>query len=260
MADINDGFPHNKKVYQRWNIHHRIAHFGIFSSFSLCAITGLTIKFHYKAWAQSIAAFFGGGDGLLGWHIFAGFVMTFVAIYHLGYSAIWAFNNRYNLSVPMLPWSKGTWTALKQYFRYHLGFSDEHPKFGRYQWKEMFDYLAVFWGMFMIGGSGFLMVFPEFTLQYFPKWFVDAYRWGHSDEAVLAVLFIFTWHFYNVHFQPEFFPMSWVWWDGNMSEELMELEHGLELDMIKEDQTQANMGSTIASGKRFPSTKIGGSQ
>ncbi|MDT3700201.1 MAG: cytochrome b/b6 domain-containing protein [Thermincola sp.] len=254
MADINADSPQNKGVYQRWNIHHRIIHFGIYSMFLLCALTGLPIKFHHKAWAVSVAAFFGGGDDLLQWHIFGGLMLFTVAFYHLGYSAYWAIKNRHNLTVPILPWSKGTWTALKQYFRFQFGFSNEHPKFGRYQWKEMFDYWAVFWGMAVIGGSGLLMWFPEFTLQYFPKWFVDAYRWGHSDEAVLAVMFIFTWHFYNVHFQPDFFPMSWVWWNGNLSEEVMEMEHGLELEMLKEKQEEAITGTTVTPTKGFPSS------
>jgi cytochrome b subunit of formate dehydrogenase len=254
VADINEGFPQKKTVYQRWNIHHRIVHFGIYAPFIVCALTGLPIKFHYKAWAITVAGFFGGGDGLLRWHLIAGVLIFITCLYHLGYSALWAIKNRDKMQIPMLPWSKGTWTALKQYFRYQLGFSDEHPKFGRYQWKEMFDYWAVFWGMFMIGGSGLLMWFPEFTMNYFPKWFVDAYRWAHSDEAVLAVTFIFTWHLYNVHFQPDFFPMSWVWWNGKMSAELMELEHGLELEMIKERQGQTGTETPATPTKGFPSS------
>jgi len=90
-------------------------------------------------------------------------------------------------------------------------------------------------------------------MQYFPKWFVDAYRWGHSDEAVLAVSFIFTWHFYNVHFQPDFFPMSWTWWTGNMSREVMQLEHGLELEML-EEQAKSGKGTTVTPTKGFPSS------
>lgn len=255
MASINEGLPDKQTVYQRWNIHHRIVHFGIYAPFIVCALTGLPIKFHHKAWAESLASFFGGGDRLLQWHLVAGILIFITCGYHLAYSAIWAVKNRDKLEIPMLPWSKGTWTALKQYFSYQLGRSDEHPKFGRYQWKEMFDYWAVFWGMFMIGGSGLLMWFPEFTFQYFPKWFVDAYRWAHSDEAVLAVTFIFTWHFYNVHFQPDFFPMSWVWWNGKISEETMELEHGLELEMLKENQEKANqVSTTVTPTKQFPTS------
>lgn len=251
MADINTDSTAGKTVYQRWNIHHRITHIGIYAPFILCALTGLPLKFHHKAWAIAVANFFGGGDGLLQWHLFAGIMIFTACFYHLGYSLVWALSHSNSLQIPPI-WfgAKGTWTAMKQYFSYQLGFSDEHPKFGRYQWKEMIDYWAVFWGMVMIGGSGLLMWFPEFTFQYFPKWFVDAYRWAHSDEAVLAVLFIFTWHFYNVHFQPNFFPMSWVWWNGRMTEELMELEHGLELEMIKEEQDQSGLGRT-ASSRRF---------
>ena len=254
MADINADFPHKETVYQRWNIHHRIAHFGIYAPFILVAATGLPIKFHHKAWAQAFASFFGGGDGLLQWHLFGGVLIFITCFYHLGYSALYAIKHRHNLEMPVWLMSKGTWTALKQYFRYQLGFSDELPKFGRYQWKEMVDYWAVFWGMVMIGGSGLLMWFPEFSMKYFPKWFLDAYRWGHSDEAVLAVMVIFTWHFYNVHFQPDFFPMSWTWWNGKMPLEVMEHEHGLELEMIRDKQAQSGKGTTVTPTKGFPSS------
>ena len=32
----------------------------------------------------------------------------------------------------------------------------------------------------------------------------------HSDEAMLAAGFIFTFHFFNVHFRPDKFPMDRV--------------------------------------------------
>ena len=39
----------------------------------------------------------------------------------------------------------------------------------------------------------------------------------HGDEALLAAGFIFTFHFFTVHFRPEKFPMDPVIFSGRMS-------------------------------------------
>ena len=48
---------------------------------------------------------------------------------------------------------------------------------------------------------------------------------AHSDEALLAMLFLFIWHFYNVHFSLSVFPMGTVFLTGYLSEEQMAEEH-----------------------------------
>jgi len=45
----------------------------------------------------------------------------------------------------------------------------------------------------------------------------------HSDEALLAVAFIFTIHFFNTHFRPDKFPMDPVIFTGRVP--LEELKH-----------------------------------
>ena len=41
-------------------------------------------------------------------------------------------------------------------------FKGAKPTFERWTYWEKFDFLAVFWGMFAIGGSGLMLWFPEF--------------------------------------------------------------------------------------------------
>ena len=61
----------------------------------------------------------------------------------------------------------------------------------------------------------------------------------HSDEAILATLALFIWHFYNVHFNPEAFPMSWVWWHGMLTEKEMKHHHALEYaEIIKAESKE----------------------
>ena len=62
----------------------------------------------------------------------------------------------------------------------------------------------------VIGGTGLLLWFPEFFTHVFPGWMVNVATTVHSDEALLAVSFIFVVHFFNTHFRPEKFPMDTV--------------------------------------------------
>jgi hypothetical protein len=43
-----------------------------------------------------------------------------------------------------------------------------------------------------------------------PGWMINVATTIHSDEALLAVGFIFTIHFFNTHFRPEKFPIDTV--------------------------------------------------
>jgi len=41
-----------------------------------------------------------------------------------------------------------------------------------------------------------------------------------------------VWHFYQVFFDPDIYPMNWAWWDGKMSFEHYREEHGLDTDTL----------------------------
>ncbi|UCC44861.1 MAG: cytochrome b/b6 domain-containing protein, partial [Candidatus Zixiibacteriota bacterium] len=107
---------------------------------------------------------------------------------------------------------------------FFVGRRSAGPKFGRFSFIEKFDYWAVYWGMVIMIGSGIIMWFKE----WFPKYLYDIGREAHSDEGLLATLAIVIWHFYNVHFNPDVFPMSWVWWHGKLTEDEMKHHHPLE--------------------------------
>jgi hypothetical protein len=75
----------------------------------------------------------------------------------------------------------------------------------------------------VIGSTGLLLWFPEFFTLLVPGWTVNVATILHSDEALLAVAFIFTVHFFNTHFRPDKFPMDPVIFTGRVS--LDELRH-----------------------------------
>ena len=96
-------------------------------------------------------------------------------------------------------------------------FKGPKPSFERWTYWEKFDFFGVFWGMFIIGGSGLMLWFPQFFGMFLPGWMFNVATILHSDEALLATGFIFTVHFFNTHGRPEKFPMDFVIFNGQLS-------------------------------------------
>jgi cytochrome b subunit of formate dehydrogenase len=90
------------------------------------------------------------------------------------------------------------------------------PHYGRWTYWEKFDYMAVFWGIAVIGSTGLMLWFPEFFTRFLPGSLINVATIIHSDEALLATGFIFTVHFFNTHLRPEKFPMDLVIFTGSM--------------------------------------------
>jgi len=125
---------------------------------------------------------------------------------------------------------------IVQNFMYFLGLSKEKARFAKYSYAQKFDYWAVFWGMFIIGFSGFALAFPMLVSFIIPQaisgWIWEVLSIMHSDEALLAIVFILFWHFYNEHLKSDVFPMSWLWITGKISTERLRHHHPLEYEML----------------------------
>ena len=89
--------------------------------------------------------------------------------------------------------------------------------------------------MFIIGLSGLVMWFPEASTRVLPGWIINVALIIHSDEALLAAGFIFTFHFFNVHFRPEKFPMDPVIFSGRISRTEMKHERQRWLERLEDE-------------------------
>jgi cytochrome b subunit of formate dehydrogenase len=106
------------------------------------------------------------------------------------------------------------------------------PRFERFSYMEKIDYLAVFWGVAIIGFSGLLLWFPTFFARLLPGWVFNVATIVHGDEALLALSFIFTIHFFNVHLRPEKFPIDLIVFTGRATTAYMKEEHPLEYERL----------------------------
>jgi cytochrome b subunit of formate dehydrogenase len=224
--------------FKRFSRNQRITHIFVIISFILLAVTGMMLKFAHMEWAKFIAWLFGGV------HV-AGVLHRIGAVITFGYFAFHLTNlirekRRKRLSMTKFIFGKDTlWfnrQDIKDFvatIKWFLG-RGPRPQYGRWTYWEKFDYLAVFWGVAVIGFSGLVLWFPVFFTKFFPGWLINISQIIHSDEALLAVGFIFTIHFFNTHFRPEAFPMDTVIFTGYMPLEHMKHERPREYQELKE--------------------------
>ncbi len=85
---------------------------------------------------------------------------------------------------------------LYRHFRWFLWLGPR-PKFDHFAYWEKFDYWAVFWGMGIIGISGYAMWFAPFFARFVPGSWLNIALLIHGEEALLAVWFIFAIHFFQ---------------------------------------------------------------
>jgi cytochrome b subunit of formate dehydrogenase len=209
-------------------------HIAIVSSFLLLAATGLPLKFAEATWAPKLMALLGGAQTASVLHRLAGAVTFGYFLWHLGMlvHGLFVKKERGYFWGPrsMVPQPRDIvdlWHMVK-YFLY-LG---PKPKFDRFTYWEKFDYMAVFWGVAIIGISGLVLWFPVAATTVLPGWALNAAYLVHSDEALLATGFIFLFHFFHTHLRPEAFPMDTVIFTGRMPLELFKEERALEYERL----------------------------
>jgi len=77
-----------------------------------------------------------------------------------------------------------------------------------------------------------MMWFPEFTASILPGWVFNVASIVHGEEAILAVVFLFTVHFFNNHFRPDKFPLDITMFTGKVPLEEYRHEHRREYDRL----------------------------
>lgn len=219
--------------YQRFTAAQRWQHGLLAISFTLLVVTGMPLRFAGVDWMRSIILAMGGLDVSRITHRVAAVIMIFTWIWHTIYLLVrWKRAGFTLQSMTMLPTVKDL-RDFVDVSKYYLGFSKEEPKYDRFQFKEKFDYFAVYWGMPIMVFSGLVLWFPIYFGNRLPEIGLSAAYIAHSDEAILAFLAITLWHFYNTHFNPDRFPMNPSFYTGTLSRSEMEREHPLELERLE---------------------------
>ena len=218
---IQEAAKPQERWFLRFTLGQRYMHAVLFTSFLVLAATGLIMRFSGSIWAIRAAKLVDGFGTILFFHKFCALVLTLAFAIHV--REIFARGLvRHEKGIFWGPTSMvANWKDVKDLFghmRWFLGLGPK-PRFERYAYWEKFDYWAVFWGMVVIGFSGYAMWFAPFFARFLPGWALNAALVIHSEEGLLAILFIFSIHFVNTHLRPDSFPMDMVIFTGRESEE-----------------------------------------
>jgi cytochrome b subunit of formate dehydrogenase len=232
--------PMHKEEEQvlRFSRLNRGLHILMIISFISLSLTGMSLKFSYTSWAVALSHFFGGFEAAGSIHRFAASVMVIVFITHivdltrLKRKELGSWKELFFGKDSML-FNRKDLEDFTGSMKWFLG-KGERPEYGRWTYWEKFDYFAVFWGVFVIGSTGFTLWFPEFFTRFLPGWFINVATIIHSDEALLATGFIFTVHFFNTHLRPEKFPMDIVVFTGRMPLEEFKIDRPQEYKELVE--------------------------
>ncbi len=207
---------------QRWQ------HLLLLISFITLALTGFALKYpdSWLAWLLGSSETFRRVT-----HRTAGVVMILVGLYHVGYVLLTK-EGRESLKA-FRPLREDINDAIHNVL-YYLGRRSDHPKFGQFNYAEKLEYWALVWGVIIMGITGLMAWFEVEVTALLPRWSVDVALTIHFYEAVLASLAIVVWHFYQVIFDPDVYPLNWSFWDGRMSVELFAKEHPLAYQELQE--------------------------
>lgn len=184
------------KSYARFTRAQRLEHAILLLTFTTLSITGLPQKYPDTVWGSWMIQAMGGIEFTRVIHHACAVLLIAASAYHLGVIVYRIWVRRVRLT--MLPSWQDVIDAV-QTLAYNVRFLKNPPRMGRFTFGEKVEYWAVIWGTAIMILTGFMLWNPIATTNIFPGQFIPAAKAAHGGEALLAVLSIITWHFYNVH-------------------------------------------------------------
>jgi cytochrome b subunit of formate dehydrogenase len=241
---------------RRFTTLNRVNHLLVALTFFGLTATGIPLVFSHQRWAAHLASVFGGIEAAGLWHRFfailliANFVLHFVGLAQ-------SFRRR---RCAWHDWAFGPnslaprWQDVKDcmgMFRWFFGLGRK-PALDRWTYWEKFDYWAEVGGSMIIGGSGLLLWFPEIAARIVPGWTFNIAMIVHGYEALLAIGFIFTIHFFNAHIRPGTFPVDEVIFTGSMPEHELKETRPAEYKRLVESGTLESLRVPAPPASRRP--------
>jgi cytochrome b subunit of formate dehydrogenase len=161
-------------------------------------------------------------------HHVAAFLLGILFLYHIAIFVDRAFVQR--RFGKMLPAWSDLADAVKL-MKFNMGLVSRRPLFDRFNFEQKAEYWALILGIFIMGVTGIVQMFPaQLTLILPVGWVIPASRAAHFWQAVLMVLAVLSWHFYHTVFK----KLNLSIFNGKMTIDQMQEEHPLELDYLEQ--------------------------
>src|SRR6185437_1716670 len=219
---------YESRTIVRLTLNQRWQHWLLLTSFMTLVLSGFALQYP-DSW---LAWFLGSSETLRRTiHRIAAVVMLATGTYHVLYLALSSEGRQWVKD--MLPKLKDV-SDVVQNFGYYLGVRKLKPKMARFGYAEKAEYWAVVWGTIIMGLTGMMIWFKISVFSFLARWWIDIALSVHFYEAVLATLAIIVWHFYQVIFDPDVYPINFAFLDGRVSEASFKEEHELAYEQMQE--------------------------
>jgi len=223
------------KYVRRFGLGWRLVHLLFALALMVLSLTGMAVFYAETGWASAVMNALGGPRSAAVIHRVAAVIILGLFVGHVIYFIV-----RYLPQWRTFKWFGHTSLVpslqdlrdIAAMFRWFFG-KAPRPVFGRWTYWERFDYWAPFWGLAIVGGSGLMLWFKELTAAVWPGWIFNIAMLAHGEEAFLAIVFLFTVHFFNNHFRPDRFPPPDIsMFTGAVPLEEFRREHKLDYDEL----------------------------
>jgi formate dehydrogenase gamma subunit len=222
--DQDNGRVGIERVFKRFTLGQRWEHGILILSFTVLLLTGLPQKY-FQTWGDEILTTPERLNTFRQIHYYAAIVLILEVVYHLARAIVLIFRGK--LSAAIFP----TWQDVRdagQMVKYLLFLSRNKPEFGKYNFEQKFTYWFLFFGIGIMVISGLILLFPLAWTRIFPGGIIPAAQLAHSEEAIIATIFVLIWHFYHVHFE----RLNLSIFTGWLNEREMRQYHGLEFERL----------------------------
>lgn len=226
-----------ERIFNRFTRAQRWEHALLIVSFTTLVLTGLPRKY-FDLWGHFILATPQTVELFRTIHLAAAVVLTLEVVYHLGRALFLLARRKLSAGIFF------TWQDVRdagQMVKYLLFLSNQKPSFGKYNFEQKITYWFLFFGIGIMVITGFILWFPVTWTHIFPGGIVPAARLAHSDEAIIATIFLIIWHLYHVHVE----RLNLSIFTGRLNERDMRTFHAKEFQRLIGETTGSVEGSTL---------------
>jgi len=217
------------ETYVRFNRWQRVEHWLLAGCFLALVFTGLPQKFNDAGVSVWIINALGGIDNVRFLHRVLACIFMTESVLHLSEIGLSILRRRFR---PSMMITLQDFRDAFDMLRYSVGLIPNKPKSDRYDYRQKFEYWGIVFGAIIMIATGLLLWFPTYVTRILPGELVPAAKEMHSGEALLALLVIVVWHFYDVVLSPSVFPLDPTMITGRMSRERLHEEHSLEYSRL----------------------------
>ncbi len=214
----------------------RLQHAAIIILFSLLVITGMPQKWPTASLSIWMVDAMGGIFATRWLHRAVGIAFSVLVVAHLTVAIRGLLTGR--MKPTMLLGRKDFRDAINN-LKYYAGYTATAPKFGRFDYRQKFEYWGLIFGSLVMVVTGFILIYPITVANLLPAELIPAAKVMHSYEALFAFLIVLVWHIIGAHLAPESFPMDTSIFTGKIRKDKLKHEHPLEYqELFPSDKDQ----------------------